>query len=50
MFCSSPGKQHLAEGGYPVEIKVNNNNNKLLLDYDISGCVQNNYFETLMNS
>ena len=23
-----PGKQPLAEGGYPVEIKVNNNNNK----------------------
>ena len=22
-----PGKQPLAEGGYPVEIKVNNNNN-----------------------
>ena len=23
-----PGKWRLAEGGYPVEIKVNNNNNK----------------------
>ena len=22
-----PGKQPLAEGGYPVEIEVNNNNN-----------------------
>ena len=27
MLCRPPGKQPLAEGGYAVEIKVNNNNN-----------------------
>ena len=29
LYCCAapPGKQPLAEGGYPVEIKVNHNNN-----------------------
>ena len=37
LYCDAccaapPGKQPLAEGGYPVEIKVNNNNSGVQLN------------------